>query len=131
MVEDEVLQYILVRSDIKMSKGKTAAQVAHAAVECYIKLFDKIIESKKGEELSYFMEVRHKWLSTGTKKVVLDAGSISRLDGIIASLDDDIIAHVVVDQGRTEIEPDTITCVGVGPDYASKLTPMFQDLELL
>lgn len=122
---NEVIQYIIVRTDLGMSKGKIAAQVAHAAVESYKKTF---IEGWDSDE---YMDVINTWNHTGTKKVVLDGGSLSQFEATLASLDDTVIHHLVVDQGRTEIEPDTPTCVGVGPDFAKKLTPMFKHLELL
>lgn len=134
MEQNEVIQYIIVRTDLGMSRGKIAAQVAHAAVECYRKLIDRaMIEEKKYQDSSQhiFPRIHNKWVTSGTKKVVLDGGSLSQFEALTSSLDDDIISHIVVDQGRTEIEPDTITCVGVGPDFDKKITPMFKHLELL
>ena len=49
-------QAIVIRSDLKMSKGKLAAQAAHASLEAYKKASPENAE---------------KWESEGQKKVVL------------------------------------------------------------
>ena len=53
-------QVILVRTDINMSKGKVAAQVAHAAVDATLSANKKLVS---------------KWRSTGMKKITLKAES--------------------------------------------------------
>ena len=52
----EYKMVILVRQDLKLPKGKMAAQVAHAAVEAAVKSSDSKVDG---------------WLSQGQKKVVL------------------------------------------------------------
>lgn len=70
MKDNEVIQYIIVRTDLGMSRGKIAAQVAHAAVECYRKLLRKMTEEKmfKGESEHIFPTIHNKWTNSGTKK---------------------------------------------------------------
>ena len=53
-------QVILVRQDLKLPKGKLAAQVAHASTECVLKSYKDDIS---------------KWRQEGMKKVVLKVGS--------------------------------------------------------
>ena len=57
-------QVIVVRADLKLGKGKLAAQVAHASLEAYKKA-DKNDVSE--------------WEEAGVKKVVLKANSLSEL----------------------------------------------------
>ena len=53
--EGEFKLVILMRSDLKMSKGKTAAQAAHAAVTC-------ALASKKTDTRTF-----DRWMSEGQK----------------------------------------------------------------
>ncbi len=43
-------QVILVRQDLKLPKGKMAAQVAHASVEAVLKSDKKTVESWRDED---------------------------------------------------------------------------------
>ena len=58
---------IVVRTDLGISKGKMAAQVAHAAVNCSLK-------SKKSDPLNF-----KGWFSDGQKKVVVKGTNESLL----------------------------------------------------
>ena len=94
-------QVIVVRSDLKLSKGKMAAQVAHASLEAY-----KKAESSDIEE----------WESSGVKKVVLKAADEKELMEVYQKLKEaKFKPSLIKDAGHTEVDPGTITCVGVGP----------------
>ena len=58
---------IVVRTDLGISKGKMAAQVAHAAVNCALK-------AKKSDSSNF-----NKWFSEGQKKVVVKCQNESTL----------------------------------------------------
>ena len=105
-MDSEILfkMVIVVRGDIKMSPGKLAAQVAHAAVEC-------AIEAYKTQR-----PVFNKWRSQGSKKVVLKARSLEELYQLKEKAEKvGIITSLISDAGHTELEPGTITCLGIGP----------------
>ncbi|NOX71118.1 MAG: peptidyl-tRNA hydrolase [Candidatus Micrarchaeota archaeon] len=94
-------QVFVVRSDLKMGKGKIAAQVAHAAIECYKKSArDDII----------------RWESEGSKKVVL---KISGEDDLLHLRRVCSARHlktcIIHDAGLTQVEPGSITVLGIGP----------------
>ena len=95
---------IVVRDDLKLSKGKLSAQVAHAAVSCAIK-------SEKNKN-KYFSE----WFSEGQKKVVL---KIDDLDSLLKVFNEaksvGLTTELIKDAGLTEIPPGTITVLGIGP----------------
>ena len=97
-------QAVVIRQDLKMSKGKTAAQVAHAAVSSFIATADQ--RPAWGAT----------WLKEGQKKVVLKVKSLEDLLEIKKRID---IAHIpnalISDAGLTELEPGTVTCLGIGP----------------
>lgn len=115
--QEELKQVILVRTDLKLPKGKLAAQVAHAAVEAAEKTDRKLYEL---------------WKTTGTKKVVLKVADEAELQQYerqakLAGLRTALIA----DAGRTVLEPGTITCLGIGPDYESKIDRITGKLKVL
>jgi PTH2 family peptidyl-tRNA hydrolase len=95
---------IAVRSDLDISEGKLAAQVAHAAVMC-------TLESRK--ERNDWVK---RWVSEGQKKVILKVSDEEELLGIEKTAKrKDLVACVVEDAGHTELPRGTRTCVGIGP----------------
>ncbi len=114
---DEVKQCIVVRADLKLSKGKTAVQVAHASILSYEKAERKIKE---------------KWKKEGQKKVVLQVESEKELLELKKRCEDlGIPCALVVDAGLTEIPPGTVTALGIGPDLSEKIDKVTGNLRLL
>lgn len=107
-------QVIIVRTDIRMSKGKTASQVAHASVSSFY------------ETLKYKPEYAYEWLSQSQPKIVLKVNNLDELLKIKKKADELGIINVVIkDAGLTEIPPGEITCIGIGPapkDLIDRLT---------
>lgn len=94
-------QCIVIREDLKLSPGKLAVQVAHAAVMA-LERADKTAASK--------------WRSEGQKKVVLKVANLQALFKIREEADwAGLPCAVVADAGLTEIPPGTITALGIGP----------------
>jgi PTH2 family peptidyl-tRNA hydrolase len=94
-------QCIIIREDLKLSPGKLAVQVAHAAVMT-LERADKTAAAK--------------WRSEGQKKVVLKVANLQALFKIREEADRaGLPCAVVADAGLTEIPPGTITALGIGP----------------
>lgn len=110
-------QAIIVNKDVKMSKGKTAAQVAHASVTAYATSKDTL--STKD------------WYKNSMTKVVLQADLNTLLAVAKGANENGIPVALIKDEGRTEIEPGTITCVAIGPTYEDLLDRFTKDLKLL
>lgn len=111
---------IVVRADLKLSKGKTASQASHAAVIC----FKKSIDAKSS--------LAEKWFKLGQPKIVLKVDSLTDLENLESQAKSaGIISAVVCDAGRTHIAPGTTTCIGLGPDYDDKIDALVKDLKLL
>lgn len=111
---------LVVRSDLKMSKGKIASQSAHAAIMCY-----QESQYSNGENLRY-------WLLTGQAKIVLKVDSMEEMKEIYQKAQSEgIIAAGVLDAGRTELKPGTETVVGIGPDSAENIDKIVGHLKLL
>ncbi len=110
-------QVIVVREDLKLSKGKLAAQVSHASVEC-------LLRSHKDDVT--------KWRGEGMKKVVLKIEDIKTLHKLHQDAKDlGLISCVITDAGRTEVMPGTVTCMGIGPDKDEKIDKVTGDLKPL
>ena len=95
---------IVVRTDLGLSKGKMAAQVSHAAVNCSLK-------SKKSDSSNFT-----KWFGDGQKKVVVKVSGESELRKLQQHARDiGLISSLITDAGLSEIPPGTVTCLGIGP----------------
>ncbi|OYT26330.1 MAG: aminoacyl-tRNA hydrolase [Candidatus Altiarchaeales archaeon ex4484_96] len=111
----ELKQVIVVREDLKMSKGKTAAQVAHAALSAADKSPHK-----------------REWINQGQKKSVLSCADERELLELLQSAKEaGLPAALVIDQGRTELESGTKTCIGLGPTSEECLDKITGELKLL
>lgn len=118
--EYDVKQVIVVRNDIKMGKGKLAAQVAHAAIAALKMAEERRPEWAKG------------WLEEGQPKIVVKVRDLDELEDVYArALADDLPAAIVVDRGLTQLEPGTVTCVGIGPAPKDHLDEITGGLKLL
>jgi PTH2 family peptidyl-tRNA hydrolase len=109
-------QVILIRADLKLPKGKAAAQVAHASVEAVHRSGKEMVKA---------------WRAEGMAKVVLkvvDERELLRLNQ--EAKDAGLVTALITDAGRTVVEPDTRTCLGVGPDEESRLDALFGKLKL-
>lgn len=110
-------QVIVVRSDVKMSKGKIAAQASHAAVSA----LEKAAKTIAAE-----------WKREGQKKVVLKVADLQELMEIKSKCDKAKIPNAIIsDAGHTEIEAGTITSLGIGPEKESKIDKVTGHLRIL
>ena len=116
----EYKQVIVVRSDLKMSKGKIAAQAAHAAVSA----------SEKARLMN--KEDWLKWIQEGQKKVVVKVKSLEELLKIKEESEKLGLPTVLIeDKGLTEVPSGTITCLGIGPALSKKIDKVTGNLPLL
>lgn len=95
---------IVVRWDLKLSAGKMAAQVAHAAVNCAF--------AAKRKTPGWFED----WYSEGQRKVVVKVPTLQDLYQVKTEAEDlGLVTSLITDAGMTEIPPNTVTCLGIGP----------------
>ena len=110
-------QVIVVRKDLKMDKGKIAAQVAHASLEAYKKADTKDVIG---------------WEAEGMKKVVVGGKDIEEFMKIKERVKEANIPYSVIrDAGRTQIRPGTVTAMGIGPAKEEKINRITKNLKLL
>lgn len=101
---------ILVRSDIHISAGKLAVQVAHASVSCVIKT--KRIKPR------WFRE----WFAEGQKKIVLKVNNEKEIMNYSKiAQEHGLVEEIVRDAGLTEIPPGTVTALAIGPAPAEMI----------
>jgi peptidyl-tRNA hydrolase, PTH2 family len=113
-------QVILIRTDLKMSKGKTAAQASHAAVEASLK-------SKKKNRITFSA-----WRLSGMKKVVLKVANQKDLYKYKQEADDGgLTTAVIADAGMTELKPGTVTACAIGPAEDTKIDKVTGKLQTL
>ena len=110
-------QVILVRQDLKLPKGKLAAQCSHASVEAVLKSESDLVKSWRSEGMAKIV------LKVKDEKELIKYFQIAKDDGLTASL--------ITDAGRTVIAPGTKTCVGIGPDDEEKIDKITGELSLL
>ena len=110
-------QVIVVNQALDLPPGKLAAQVAHAAVGAFL-------SASRDQQLG--------WLEIGMPKIVLRVPSEAvLLDLHAAAQAAGLPAMLVRDAGRTVVEAGTPTCLGIGPDAASRVDPLTGALKLL
>lgn len=112
-------QVIVVRSDLKMGKGKIAAQVAHASLSA--------VESGQRKHGWY-----ERWKEEGQPKVVLKVESESGLRDLFKKAKAaGLPAALIEDRGLTQVDPGTVTCAGIGPAPDPDIDSITGKLKLL
>lgn len=116
--EDEYTMYILINKTLPMQKGKIASQVGHAV--------QKITEYC----LIYQPEIYQKYCQNNYAKIVL---KVTNKETFLEILNQTIHLHksYVVDEGRTQIKPNSLTAVGFIPIKKKDVPKCFQNLKLL
>lgn len=120
MIMGDMKLVILVRQDLKLPKGKLAAQAAHAAVEATL----KSLRSDKDKVAD--------WRSEGQKKIVLKVRDEKEmLKYMQIAKDDGLTTATITDAGKTVIAPGTKTCVGIGPDDEETIDGITGELPMM
>lgn len=102
---------------VKMGKGKTAAQVAHAAVMCTLLSDERKVS---------------RWMFGGQKKVVLRCNSLAELEVLeLRARELGLTCVKIRDMGLTQLDPHTVTCLGIGPEKGEKIDEVTGYLKLL
>lgn len=108
------------RKDLKLSRGKLAAQCGHAAADCVLKA-----EREIPKTLDHYM-------TRGARKIVCqvpDEDALRRLFGEAQAAG--LIATLIKDAGHTEIPAGTVTVVGIGPGGREDIDALTGSLPLV
>ena len=111
---------LITRSDLKLSKGKLAAQCAHAAVRCALRA-----RSRKARLVE-------RWSKSGARKIVLECETVNELLQLKEQAKESgMVAMLIEDAGHTEIPAGTITVLGIGPAPKSSIDDLVKHLKLV
>lgn len=113
-------QVIAVRTDLKMSKGKACAQVAHASIASFLKA-----------QQTRYSDWAQDWLQEGMQKVVVKVSSEKELLELFEQVKNKFPAALITDAGHTQIAPGSKTCIGIGPAPENELKKFTGKLKLL
>lgn len=123
IVDSSAFEYklvIVLRTDIKMSKGKMAAQAGHAAVSAS--------EYARKNRPEWW----NPWIMEGQCKIAVKVKSEQEiLELERKARNAKLPAALIVDRGLTELPPETTTCLGIGPAPADKVDAITGKLSLL
>lgn len=111
---------LVIRGELRLTAGKAAVQVAHAAVLL-------AVDAEKRSP-----EAFRAWSDAGQKKIALTAPTLQDLESLARDARARHIPWVLVeDAGFTEVPPGTKTCLGLGPAPASEIDIVTGGLPLL
>lgn len=95
---------LIVRTDLNMQGGKTAAQCGHATLGVY-----KRSLKRKPE----YVEA---WEARNQVKIALKVESEELMDAVEAyARERGLVTYIVTDAGRTQVAPGSRTVLGIGP----------------
>lgn len=115
----EFKMILVVRNDLKMGKGKVAAQCSHAAVSAY-----KQVQRRNPSLLK-------QWEYCGQPKVVVKAPDEETLIDLLGHAKEvGLPVSLIQDAGRTQIAPGSRTVLGIGPGPADLIDRVTGDLKL-
>lgn len=115
-----VKMVLILRGELRLTPGKSAVQVAHAAV--------LLVEEARRKKPDWV----EAWRATGQKKIALVVPSLAEFDSLRRQAAAHGIPSVIVeDAGLTEVAPGTKTCLGLGPAPSADLDPLTGKLPLL
>ena len=109
-------QAIIMRTDLKMGRGKIAAQSAHASVAALGKVTASAYSA---------------WVSQGMKKIVLKIGSKKELLDLFMRAKKMFPTALIKDAGMTQVTPGTPTCIAIGPAEEIDIDILTKDMKLL
>jgi PTH2 family peptidyl-tRNA hydrolase len=137
MEERKAKQVIVIRSDLRMRRGKEIAQGAHAAMAWLSQRMTDRGFTWSPDHVPYverieFSEAEHAWLNGSFAKVTCRVRSEEELGRLyLTARNARLHAHVIVDAGRTEFHGEkTVTALAIGPDWADVIDPVTGHLEL-
>lgn len=124
-IEGEVRMALIVRTDLGMLKGKSAAQCSHAAVSLYRQMHEN------PELESYNPIMLKRWENGGQAKIVLKSNNLEEIEELLMkAVSLNINNYLVFDAGRTQIASGSATVLGLGPAPRSVLDLVTGDLKL-
>ncbi|XP_003490777.1 peptidyl-tRNA hydrolase 2, mitochondrial-like [Bombus vosnesenskii] len=118
MYADNYKLVLVIRTDLKMGKGKIAAQCAHAAVAAY-------------KAATKYPEFLYAWEKCGQAKITLKVDSENALKEIAKQARTvGLLANIIQDAGHTQVKPGSKTVCAIGPGPAQMIDNVTGHLKL-
>ena len=112
-------QVIVMIRELKLTKGKMSAQASHAAIGAY----------KRAKAIC--PDIVRAWELEGEKKVTVYVEKTSDLFELFHKIPDEIPKILITDAGKTQLDPGTVTCMGLGPYHDDELDRYTRELKLV
>lgn len=105
-----VKMVLVIQQGLKMTKGKAAAQCLHATLGLYRKISNPYSEA-------YNPEMLKRWeYENGQAKITLQVPNKEEMDMLYAkAISLGVNCYMVIDAGRTQVDPGSATVLGLGP----------------
>ncbi|XP_022906036.2 peptidyl-tRNA hydrolase 2, mitochondrial-like [Onthophagus taurus] len=117
--KDEYRLIMAIRNDLKMQKGKVAAQCGHASVAAYAKA------------LKLKPKTLQRWLRYGGTKITVKVDNEEDLLNLDrAAKEIGVLSSIVRDAGQTQVAPGSRTVIAIGPAPKSVLDRITGHLKL-
>ncbi|WWC91882.1 peptidyl-tRNA hydrolase [Kwoniella dendrophila CBS 6074] len=117
---EEMKLILVVNDELKMTKGKIAAQAGHATLACALTL-------KEANPRLF-----RAWQNQGQPKIALRCANTEELEILAAQARSlNLCARTIRDAGRTQVAPGSKTVVGIGPGPARLINTVTGKLKLL
>ncbi|KAK6909080.1 peptidyl-tRNA hydrolase [Kwoniella mangroviensis CBS 10435] len=117
---EEMKLVLVVNDELKMTKGKIAAQAGHATLACAMTL-------KEANPRLF-----RAWQNQGQPKIALRCANTEELEILAAQARSlNLCARTIRDAGRTQVAPGSKTIVGIGPGPARIINTVTGKLKLL
>ncbi|CAI5722678.1 unnamed protein product [Peronospora effusa] len=109
-----------VRTDLKMGKGKIAAQCCHATLGAYKRALKRTPDAIRA------------WETLGQAKVCLKVDSEEEMLALAEkAAEHGLVHYIVIDAGRTQIAPDSKTVLSIGPAPVKAVDEISGHLKLM
>ncbi len=130
--ENEYVMYIVVNHDLKMGKGKIAAQVAHSA--CRVVRFLESLATKPFYYRQWIVAYEPKIVLKATEeqmKVIMKDTARARPLRPTHTDFEGIWCFHTIDEGRTQIAPGSLTTLAFRPFLRKEAPEILRSLKLL
>ncbi|XP_060817584.1 peptidyl-tRNA hydrolase 2, mitochondrial-like [Bombus pascuorum] len=118
MYSDNYKLVLVIRTDLKMGKGKIAAQCAHAAIAAY-------------KAATKYPEYLRTWEKCGQTKITVKVDSENALKEIAKQARaEGLLANIIQDAGQTQVKPGSKTVCAIGPGPAEVIDNVTGHLKL-
>jgi len=116
---DDCKMVLVVRNDLKMGKGKAAAQCSHATLAAY---------KQARRKCPRWLKI---WECNGQPKVTVKCDTEDELHSLLAKARSlGLVSAVIADAGRTQIAPGSKTVLAIGPAPAESVDQVTGNLKL-